>query len=127
MDVPIHASHHDDHVASDIALRSSTDFSYMTLTLPYLTTTLAFDSDSETDEFLSTHSAAIYTNPTLPPPVPPTATSQSTNHWKPSWKFLPPPAPTPLANRIWDAKKAHGACSKGIEKYRVVDLKGQVN
>ncbi|ORY31797.1 putative SAC3/GANP domain protein associated with nuclear localization of protein [Naematelia encephala] len=77
---------------------------YLSLTLPYLTTTLAFDSDEETDSFLSSHNAAIYTNATAP---------------------LPPP--TPLHERLWDCKKAHPACLRGTEKYRVVDLKGQVD
>lgn len=90
----------------------------MSLTLPYLTSMLAFDSDQETDEFLANHKAAIYTNPNLlAPPAPPSV-------WKVVQRATPP---TPLADRIWDCKKAHPACQAGLEKYRVVDLKGQVD
>lgn len=89
----------------------------MSLPLPHLTRTLAFGNNQETDEFLSNHKAAIYTNPNLPaPPAPPSA-----------WKNIHKPAPTPLADRIWDCRKAHSACQAGMEKYRVVDLKGQVD
>jgi hypothetical protein len=92
----------------------------MSLTLPYLTNTLAFDSDEETDNFLNSHNAAIYTNPTLPP-----APSQNQN--KNAWKPIKVPPPTPLHERIWDCRKAHMSCQAGMNKYRVVDLKGQVD
>lgn len=90
----------------------------MSLSLPYLTSTLSFDSDHETDEFLSSHNAAVYTNPTLSTP-----TISNGNAWKPI--KLPPP--TPLHERVWDCRKAHAACAAGMTKYRVVDLKGQVD
>lgn len=90
---------------------------YMTLTLPYLTITFAFDSDADTDEFLASHNAAVYTTPTPPPPT------ANGKHWKPI-KAVPP---TPLHERVWDCRKAHAACLAGMNKYRVVDLKGQVN
>lgn len=93
---------------------------YMTLTLPYLTTTLAFDADSETDDFLASHNAAVYTNATAPPAP---AEESGRNRWKP----IKAPPPTPLHERIWDCKKAHAACAAGMNKYRVVDLKGQVD
>lgn len=99
-------------------LYSLSDIRYMTLPLPYLTRTLAFEVDDETDEFLAGHSANLYTNPTLP--IPPRDPS---NPWKP----IPPPKATPLAERVWDCRKAHFACAKAVEKYRVVDLKGQVD
>jgi hypothetical protein len=92
--------------------------SYLTLPLPYLTTTLAFESDEETDKFLAEHKAAIYTNPTLAPP--PTQGSSA-------WRTIHRPQPTSLHQRVWDCKKAHGACASGMDKYRVVDLKGQVD
>nr|XP_018261936.1 nuclear protein [Kwoniella dejecticola CBS 10117]OBR84094.1 nuclear protein [Kwoniella dejecticola CBS 10117] len=85
---------------------------FMTLTLTYITTTLAFDSEEESDAFLQDHNAAVY--------VPSQSTNQSNNHWKP----IKPP---PLHERVWDCKKAHAACAAGISKYRVVDLKGQVD
>lgn len=88
----------------------------MSLTLPYLTTTLAFDSDDETDDFLASHNAAVYTNAAPPQPT-------STHDWKP----IKAPPPTPLHARVWDCKKAHAACQAGMNKYRVVDLKGQVD
>ncbi|RSH83051.1 hypothetical protein EHS25_005761 [Saitozyma podzolica] len=91
---------------------------YLTLPLPYLTHTLAFESDEETDKFLAEHKAAIYTNPTLAPPP-----TQSNSAWRPIHR----PQPTPLHQRVWDCKKAHGACASGMDKYRVVDLKGQVD
>ncbi|WVQ65521.1 uncharacterized protein L199_003698 [Kwoniella botswanensis] len=84
---------------------------YMSLTLTYITTTLAFDSEEETDTFLQAHDAAIYVQ---------SASAQPNNHWK-SIK------PIPLHERIWDCRKAHAACAAGISKYRVVDLKGQVD
>jgi len=87
---------------------------YMTLTLPYLTQTLSFDSDAETDSFLDAHKIAAYTSP--PAPI-------QNGPWK-SIKVLPP---IPLEDRIWDCKKAHAGCVLGMNKYRVVDLKGQVD
>jgi hypothetical protein len=90
----------------------------MTLNLPYLTTTLAFDSDADTDDFLENHKAAIYTNPTIAP-------APSTNNGP--WKSIKVQPATPLQDRIWDCKKAHSACQAGMNKYRVVDLKGQVD
>ncbi|KAK8864127.1 hypothetical protein IAR55_001373 [Kwoniella newhampshirensis] len=91
---------------------------YMTLPLLFVATSLAFDTDEEADKFLVDHDAAIYTNLTVP--------SQSlqtpNNHWRPL-----KPTYTPLHERTWDCRKAHQACAKGIEKYRVVDLKGQVD
>ncbi|WVQ96570.1 hypothetical protein IAU59_003675 [Kwoniella sp. CBS 9459] len=86
---------------------------YMTLTLPYITQTLAFDSEEEADKFLQDHEAALYTNPTA-------SSGDAGNRWKPI-KL------TALADRIWDCRKAHAACAKGISKYRVVDLKGQLD
>ncbi|EJT47588.1 SAC3/GANP domain protein associated with nuclear localization of protein [Trichosporon asahii var. asahii CBS 2479] len=79
---------------------------YMTLPLPYLTKTLAFEDDEETDQFLSAHNAAVYTNTRDP---------------KDPWK------PIALSERVWDCKKAHGACVHATQQYRVVDLKGQVD
>jgi hypothetical protein len=76
------------------------DSSYLSLALPYITTLLAFDSDSETDKFLSDHKIAIYTNPA---------------------------GPTPLTQSIWDCKKAQAGVKEGMQRYRVVDLKGQVD
>lgn len=79
---------------------------YMTLPLPYLTKTLAFEDDEETDQFLSAHNAAVYTYTRDP---------------KDPWK------PIALSERVWDCKKAHGACVHATQQYRVVDLKGQVD
>lgn len=90
----------------------------MTLTLPYLTKTLAFEADSIADKFLVDHEIALYTNPT-PAPAP----NASTNHWRP----IKASAPTPLKERIWDCKKALVGVRKAMERYRVVDLKGQVD
>ncbi|KAL1406740.1 hypothetical protein Q8F55_006144 [Vanrija albida] len=93
---------------------------YLTLPLPYLTTTLAFENDEDTDAFLASHHAAIYTN--VPDPSAPQKRDPS-NPWKPVAK----PKPVPLADRVWSCKQAHPGCAKAIEKYRVVDLKGQVD
>ena len=89
--------------------------SYLTVPLPQLTTTLSFDSDRETDQFLVEHSCAIYKNAT-PEPV-------SSG----PWKSLAKPKPVPLHERIWDSKTSHDAVRRAGEKYRVVDLKGQVD
>ena len=86
----------------------------MTLPLPHLTQTLSFESDIETDSFLSSHDSAIYTNASPP---------QEKNAWKPI-KTMPP---VPLSHTVWDCRKAHAGIQKGMEKYRVVDLKGQVD
>jgi hypothetical protein len=91
----------------------------MTLPLPYLTTTLAFNNDAETDKFLTEHDAAVYTN--LDTGAPPARDPKN------PWKTISKPPVTPLAERIWDCKKAHHACARGVDKYRVVDLKGQVD
>ncbi|AAW47009.1 hypothetical protein CNBN0160 [Cryptococcus deneoformans B-3501A] len=77
---------------------------YMTLPLDYIFHTLAFDSEDETHQFLTEHNAAVYTN----------------LHASHGFR-------TPLHDLIWDCRKAHSACQKGMEKYRVVDLKGQVD
>ncbi|WVR06688.1 hypothetical protein IAU60_003720 [Kwoniella sp. DSM 27419] len=92
---------------------------YMTLPLSYITSTLAFDHEEDSDEFLKAHDAALYTNLTAPAPIP-GLSGQLANMWKPI-KL------TPLVERIWDCRKAHAACAAGISKYRVVDLKGQVD
>ena len=86
----------------------------MTLPLPHLTQTLSFDSDTETDQFLDTHKIATYIQPPTPPQTGP-------------WRSIKPLPVIPLADRIWDCKKAHGGCVAGMQKYRVVDLKGQVD
>lgn len=78
--------------------------SYMTLPLDYIFHTLAFDSEDEAHQFLTEHSAAVYTN----------------LHTSKGFRMT-------LQDLIWDCRKAHAACQKGMEKYRVVDLKGQVD
>jgi hypothetical protein len=93
----------------------------MTLSLSYLSSTLAFDSLTDADKFLTDHSAAIYTNPTFEP------APLDNKPKKTAWKAIHVPKPTPLEDRVWDAKKAHSACVLGMGKYRVVDLKGQVD
>jgi len=74
----------------------------------------------QTDKFLTEHHAAVYTNV-------PDASATTPRDPKNPWKSIAKPPPVPLADRIWDCKKAHHACAKGVEKYRVVDLKGQVD
>ncbi|EIW67776.1 hypothetical protein TREMEDRAFT_33569 [Tremella mesenterica DSM 1558] len=91
---------------------------YMSLPLTYVTATLSFDSDQETHSFLSSHSAAIYVDPT------PSDTTQGNGH---GWKSIRSIPQIPLHERMWDCRKAHAAISTGMEKYRVVDLKGQVD
>ncbi|WVQ84279.1 hypothetical protein IAT38_006431 [Cryptococcus sp. DSM 104549] len=76
---------------------------YLTLPLHYITSVLALGSNDEADQFLEDHKAAIYVT-------------------RPDQK-----GPVPLSERTWDCKKAHYFCQMGIEKYRVVDLKGQVD
>ncbi|WVQ73547.1 hypothetical protein IAR50_003123 [Cryptococcus sp. DSM 104548] len=77
---------------------------YLTLPLQVVFRTLAFDTEEETHQFLNSHDAAVYTNA----------------HNQHGFR-------TAIRDLIWDCKKAHLACQKGIEKYRVVDLKGQVD
>lgn len=91
----------------------------MTLPLPHLTQTLSFDSDSDTDSFLDAHAAAVYANSPSPAPQ----DTRSASAWRPI-KVAPP---VPLAERVWDCRKVHAVIQKGMEKYRVVDLKGQVD
>jgi hypothetical protein len=90
----------------------------MTLPLPYITRILAFDGEIDSDNYLASHEIAIYTNPFLPDIGP--------KPKLPAWKPLPPPKPTPLADRIWNAKASASAVVKGVDSLRVVDLKGQV-
>jgi hypothetical protein len=94
-------------------------FRYMTLPITYLTQTLAFESDVDTDKFLDEHKIAIYTNDQPPPPPP-----SSSTHWRP---LKHASAKTPLNELVWDCKKSQAGCTKGMERYRVVDLKGQVD
>jgi hypothetical protein len=94
--------------------------SYTSLLLPYITKVLAFESDEEAHEFLASHDAAIYANPTLSEPS--TTLSKAPKSWKPIQR----PKPTPLVDLKWDAKKAVGQITAGLEKYRIVDLKGQI-
>lgn len=100
--------------------------SYHTLRLSYIASTLSFESASTAAEFLQDHDAAIYTNPTVDPSL--LDNKDKPKVRKTAWKTLPlAPKPTPPAELIWDAKKAHAACMAGMSKYRVVDLKGQVD
>ena len=87
---------------------------YMTLPLPHLTQTLSFDSDVETHEFLESHKIATYVQPPAPAQIGP-------------WKSIKPLPVVPLEQRVWECKKAHGGCVAGMQRYRVVDLKGQVD
>lgn len=89
---------------------------YMTLPLDYMTQILAFETYDDTNEFLASHGANMYTNPTLP-----VAATNASRAWK------LPPQPTPVQDLVWDCKKAHAACARAVDKYRVVDLKGQVD
>jgi hypothetical protein len=95
-------------------IESELTIRYMTLPLPHLTQTLSFDSDTETHEFLDTHKIATYIQPPAAPQTGP-------------WKSIKPLPVVPLEQRVWDCKKAHGGCVAGMQKYRVVDLKGQVD
>lgn len=95
--------------------------SYLTLPLSYITQILAFETPTETDKFLSDHNASLYTNPTIEP-TPQTTTTTVKSVWKPIHR----PKPTPLPELIWDAKKSAPMILKGMERYRVVDLKGQL-
>ncbi|TYJ52168.1 hypothetical protein B9479_007241 [Cryptococcus floricola] len=79
---------------------------YLTLPLQIIYRTLAFDTEEETHQFLNSHSAAVYTN--------------ALQHDQHGFR-------TATRDLVWDCRKAHAACQKGIEKYRVVDLKGQVD
>ena len=92
-------SHYIDRYVT-VSSRSGADSSYLSLALSYITTLLAFDSDPDTDKFLSDHKIAIYVNSA---------------------------GPTPLASSIWDCKKAQAGVKDGMQRYRVVDLKGQVD
>ena len=75
----------------------------MTLALPYLTSLLAFDSDQETDDFLHGHHIGHYTESSIAS------------------------KPRSISARVWDCKKSLAGAKAGMEKYRVVDLKGQVD
>ncbi|KAL7420075.1 hypothetical protein Q5752_005040 [Cryptotrichosporon argae] len=90
---------------------------YLSLPLPYLTQTLAFDDDAHTHTFLHDHACDVYTNhPPAPPPRDP----------KQPWLHMAA-RETPLHARVWDCRKAHPVAARAVEKYRVVDLKGQVD
>jgi hypothetical protein len=90
----------------------------MTLTLHYIADTLKFKAHHEdahislsaANKFLVDHAISVYTN----------ATTASSGPWKSI-------SSTPLAQLVWDCKKALPGVKKGMERFRVVDLKGQVD
>ena len=61
---------------------------------------------------------ALYTN--YDPAV---ETAHASNPWKP----IKAPPPLPFHERLWDCKKSQAACTAAAARYRVVDLKGQVD
>lgn len=96
---------------------------YMTLPLTYLTSELAFENVQHTAKFLEDHEAASWHQPAAAayPDLKTAHALHSRNQRRQT-----APRPPPLEERIWDCKAAHAACERGIQRYRTVDLKGQI-
>ncbi|KAN0062506.1 hypothetical protein ACQY0O_005037 [Thecaphora frezii] len=88
------------------------------LSLSYIASELAFNDASEAHDFLSSHGAALYVDPT------PAELAQMglVAGAAPSKKKKAQPIQVPLDKRMWDAKAALEALNKAMEKYRKVDV-----
>lgn len=98
----------------------------MTLPLVHIQAELAFETVEQANQFLEEHQAANYVKPAPVDEFPAlsSAAARSTVGKKPKLSTRPPVVP--LQERIWDCRASHAACEKGNERYRTVDLKGQI-
>ncbi|CAO1631503.1 unnamed protein product [Sympodiomycopsis kandeliae] len=93
------------------------------LPLSYIKNELAFTDETEANEFLKAHSIAIYIDPT-PAEAAAAAVANGSNKGKKNGanvNNLPP-----LEQRKWDCKNALPGIVAAGEKYRKVDIKGQI-
>ena len=90
------------------------------IALSYIAEELAFQDVTEADQFLSTNGAAVYIEPT---PAEIAAMMPSGNGKKKKSKSIPS---LPLEKRQWDAKAAMQPLTDAIQKFRKVDIKGQI-
>ncbi|KAJ9110000.1 hypothetical protein QFC20_003074 [Naganishia adeliensis] len=104
---------------------------YMTLPLAHIQAELAFENLEQTNQFLEEHQAANYVKPAQPDAFPAlsSAVAQSGLSKKQQRAILAQqqkPAAIPLEGRVWDCRASHAACESGNDRYRTVDLKGQI-
>jgi hypothetical protein len=105
--------------------------SYMTLPLAHIQTELAFENLEQANQFLEEHQAANYVKPAQSDGFPAlsSAVAQSGLSKKQQRALLAQQQKSPvlpLEGRIWDCKASHAACESGNDRYRTVDLKGQI-
>ena len=90
------------------------------IALSFIADELAFQDVAEADEFLSANGAAVYVEPT---PAELAAMMPPANGKKKKSKSIPT---LPLEKRQWDAKAAMQPLTDAIQKFRKVDIKGQI-
>lgn len=103
----------------------------MTLPLAHIQSELAFETLEQTHQFLEDHQAANYVKPAQSDEFPTlsSAKAQSGLSKKQQKALLAQqqkPNVIPLEGRIWDCRASHAACESGNDRYRTVDLKGQI-
>lgn len=98
----------------------------MTLPLIHIRAELAFENVESANQFLEEHQAANYIKPAPIDEFPTLSSAARTVGKKQKQANQRPPPVVPLAERIWDCRASHAACEKGNERYRTVDLKGQI-
>lgn len=103
----------------------------MTLPLAHIQAELAFENLEQANQFLEEHQAANYVKPAQADGFPAlsSAVAQSGLSKKQQRAILAQqqkPPVIPLEGRIWDCRASHAACESGNDRYRTVDLKGQI-
>ncbi|EPQ31214.1 uncharacterized protein PFL1_01401 [Pseudozyma flocculosa PF-1] len=92
------------------------------LSLSYIASELAFNDVAEAHAFLSSHDVAIYVDPT---PAELAQMGLMAPQGGKKRKSNPTPQ-VPLDKRTWDAKAAMEPLATAMERYRKVDIKGQL-
>ena len=100
--------------------------SYMTLPLVHIQAELAFETAEQANQFLEEHQAANYVKPAPVDEFPTLSSAAARSSTGKKQKLPARPPVVPLKERIWDCRASHAACEKGNERYRTVDLKGQI-
>lgn len=95
----------------------------MTLPLTFLTSELAFESIQHAYKFLEAHDAAVWHQPAQS--MYPDLKTAHAVHSKATKRQQPKKAQL-LDELVWDCKAASAACERGIQRYKTIDLKGQI-
>ena len=98
----------------------------MTLPLAHIRAELAFESVEQANQFLEEHQAANYVKPAPVDEFPALSSAAARIALGKKQKPSARSPVVPLQDRIWDCRASHAACEKGNERYRTVDLKGQI-